>query len=98
MKLGDAITRFLDHARPNDSTSSSDAHDASHQSAMLLLTEYFSAGAALADITGPSLRDFLSRWYSEKAGGSKQAGSDPAERSVPAPLEMLGSIEQFFSW
>jgi hypothetical protein len=100
MKLGDAITRFLDHARLNDSPSSSDPPNASHQSAMLLLTEYFSADAAPADITQSSLRDFLSRWYSEKAVGSKQADSPFAERSgrVPGPLDMLDSIEQFVSW
>jgi hypothetical protein len=67
---------------------------------MLLLTEYFSVDSALADITRSSLHDFLSRWYTEKAGGSKQADSAFAERSrrVPEPLDMLDSIEQFVSW
>ena len=100
MKLGDAITRFLDHPRPTDSTSSSDPHYASHPSAMLLLTEYFSADAALADITRSSLRDFLSRWYLENESGAKQADSASAERSgrVTPSLDMLDSIERFVSW
>jgi hypothetical protein len=101
MKLGDAITRFLDHARLNDSNPSSDPQHASNQAAMLLLTECFSADEALADITRSSLRDFLSRWYLEKAHGSQQADSASAEQSggsASASLDMLDSIEQFFSW
>jgi hypothetical protein len=67
---------------------------------MLLLTEYFSADAALADITRSSLRDFLSRWYLEKEGGSTQADSASAERNgrVTASLDLLDSIEHFVSW
>ena len=92
MKLAEAITRFVDHQpRLNDSTST---HP---QSAVLLLNEYFSAGAALSDITRISLRHFLSRWYAEKWLGSTADSSSDRTR-VAAALDLLDSIEKFVSW
>src|SRR5262245_50169669 len=93
MKLAVALTRFLDQARLSDSTSTNP------QPALTLLNEYFSADAALAELTRASLRDLLSQWYVEKACRSTQADTRSIERGgFPAPLDLVDSIEEFVSW
>lgn len=69
--LAEAITRFLNHARLNDSTVHPHLRAAIHDQALLLLIYYSSADAALSEITPSILRDFLSRWYVEKTSGFK---------------------------
>ena len=77
MKLAETITRFLDHKRLNDSEVHPHLGAPFYDQPLALLTEYFSADAALIDLTPSGLRDFLSRWYVEKMSGSK-----PADRSA----------------
>ena len=97
MTLAEAITRFLDQARQKDST-------ANHQDALLLLAEYLSKDAGLTGLTPSSMRDFLSRWYVEKAGGAfaNRAISEDSNGRLndltPRPLDLLDSIEGFFEW
>jgi hypothetical protein len=112
MKLAGAIARFLDSGRLNNSTADSRLSAAIHNQAVLLLTEYFSSDAKLSDVTPSSVRDFLSRWYVEKAAlvsrtdptfvsTSSQSGEDSSLRTsdlTPAPLDLLDSIEEFVAW
>ena len=53
---------------------------------MNLLAAYFSAGAPLTDVSAAALRDFLARWYVEKACTSKSSDSNAAERDTPSTV------------
>jgi hypothetical protein len=82
MTLAEATRRFRDYGRQNDSTVDPQLQSAIHNQAPLLLTNYFSPDAALTEITPSSLRDFLSRWYVEKACASKPIASNDAHSTV----------------
>jgi hypothetical protein len=82
MTLAEARRRFRDYPRQNDSTVDSQLQSAKHNQAALLLTNYFSPDAALTEITPAGLRDFLSRWYVEKACASKPNVSNDAHPTV----------------
>ena len=90
MTLAEAITRFLDQSRL--------------QQSLLLLTQYFSKDASLSDLTPSSVRDFLSRWYVEKAAGAStnnrisEASNGRLIDIAPEPTELLDSIEEFVGW
>ena len=89
MTLAEATRRFRDYSSQNDSTVDPLLHSAVHNQALLLLTNYFPPDAALTDITPSGLRDFLSRWYVEKAHASKPNVSNDAHsavRRIPQPL------------
>jgi len=108
MTLAEATRRFLDHFGQNNSTVHPQSRSTIHNQATLLLTNYFSPDAALTAITPSSLRDFLSRWYVEKACASKPNTSNDARQSVnarstepdqvPEPQDLLGSLAEFFKW
>lgn len=102
MTLAEATSRFLDYAGQKDSTVHPRRKSAVHAGALLLLTTYFSPQSAVTDITPSSLRDFLSRWYVEKACASKASDSNaakPAEpNQVPEPRALLNSLAEFFKW
>jgi hypothetical protein len=108
MTLAEATRRFRDYLRQNNSTVHSRSQSAIQNQAPLLLTDYFSPDAALTAITPSSLRDFLSRWYVEKACASKPNASNDAHQSVnarptepdqvPEPHDMLDSVAEFFKW
>ncbi len=86
MTLAEATRRFRDYASQNYSTVDPQLQSAVHNQALLLLTNYFSPDAALTEITPSGLRDFLSRWYVEKAGASKSNVSNDAHSTVrPVP-------------
>ncbi len=80
MTLVEATSRFLDYARQNHSTVHPQRQSGILNQALLLLTAYFSADATLSEITPSSVRDFLSRWYAEKASGSKPNDSKSVEQ------------------
>ena len=82
MTLAEATRRFRDYASQNDSTVDPLLQSAVHNQALLLLTSYASPDAALTEITPSGLRDFLSRWYVEKAGASKPNVSNDAHSTV----------------
>src|SRR2546428_7771907 len=82
MTLAEATRRFRDYARQNDSTVDPQIQLAIHNQAPLLLTNYFSPDAALTAITPSGLRDFLSRWYVEKACAQKPNVSNDAHSSL----------------
>lgn len=100
MKLADAVTRFLEHARLKDSTDN-------YAQSLTFLTEYFSSYATLSDLTPSSLRDFFSRWYVEKPPDSTSTDSASVSRIDSSPLltdrvlpalELFDSIEEFIGW
>lgn len=106
MTLAEATRRFGDSLRQNNSTVHSQSQSAIQNQAPLLLANYFSPDAALTAITPSSLRDFLSRWYVEKACASKRNASNDAHQAVnarqpdqvPEPQDLLDSVAEFFKW
>jgi hypothetical protein len=100
MMLAEISASFLTFIRKNES-SSLRSRSRTHEPALLLLAEYFSTNIALSEITPASLRDFLGRWYVEKACSSRRydVGSDAPECDiVPGPRELLDALAQFFKW
>jgi hypothetical protein len=101
MTLAEATRRFRDYLRQNNSTVDAQLQSAIHNQAPLLLTNYFSPDAALTEITPSSLRDFLSRWYVEKAcaskpNDSKSVGHDAhsAGRRIPQSLNAPDQVPE----
>jgi hypothetical protein len=82
MTLAEATRRFRDYASQNDSTVDPQLQSGVHNQALLLLTSYASPDTALTEITPSGLRDFLSRWYVEKACASKPNVSNDAHSTV----------------
>ncbi len=82
MTLAEATRRFRDYASQNDSTVDPQLQSGVHNRALLLLTSYASPDTALTEITPSGLRDFLSRWYVEKACASKPNVSNDAHSTV----------------
>lgn len=89
MTLAEATPRFLDYARQNDSTVHSQRQSDIHNQTLLLLTSYFSPDAALSEITPSRLRDSLTRWYVEKASGSKPNDSKSVEQGGHSPASRI---------
>lgn len=71
MTLAEAIARFLDSIHRTPSTVTAQLQSHSHDRATQLLISYYGAASTPGDVTAASLRDFLSRWYLEKACTSK---------------------------
>ena|SRR6266496_3112985 len=82
MTLAEATRRFRDYASQNDSTVDPQLQSGVHNRALLLLTSYASPDTALTDITPSCLRDFLSRWYVERACASKPNVSNDAHTTI----------------
>ena len=83
MTLGEAIERFLRHDAE---------YRSSHETSLTLLKNYFDSDTNLEDISSPSMRDFLSRWYVQLGCSSK------IDDSVLAALELLDSLTEFCRW
>lgn len=105
MTLAEATRCFRDYASQNDSTVDPQLQSGVHNRALLLLTSYASPDTALTEITPSGLRDFLSRWYVEKACASKPNVSNEslnARRTepdqLPEPQDLLDSLAEFFKW
>ncbi|HWP45507.1 MAG TPA: hypothetical protein VNO14_19870 [Blastocatellia bacterium] len=79
MTLSEAIAAFLASSRD-------------HSSALDILSDYSSESAIenLRCLTGSLLRDFLARWYVEKASANRDA--------LPAPSELLSALASFVEW
>jgi hypothetical protein len=84
MTLAEITASFLEHIRQNKSPVQSQVQSGTHERAMNLLPGYFSANAALTDMSASALRDFLARWYVEKACISKFSDSKTAQRYTPS--------------
>jgi len=100
MTLAEATSRYLVHARQNDSTVNPRLQAFPPDQALMLLSSWFSADSPLTEITPARLRDFLSRWYVERACVSEGSLSDqrtePVE--VPEPHDLLNALAEFFTW
>lgn len=95
MTLAEATRRFRDYLRQNDPTVDPQFQSAIHNQAPLLLTNYFSPDAQLTEITPSSLRDFLSRWYVEKACASKPNDSKSVGHDAhSAPRRISQSLNE----
>ena len=95
MTLAEATQLFLDYTRQNDSTVHLQLPSAIHDQTLLLLANYSSPDSALADITPERLRDFLSRWYVEKAGASRLSDSSYSEHDVHSTaIRMSQALER----
>lgn len=92
MTLAEATSKFVQRYRQNDSSVESSAEASSKVQILVqsleLLTTYFSRTDALEDVTADRLRDFLARFYIEKALSS----------CAPEPKALLGSLARFFRW
>jgi hypothetical protein len=100
MTLAETSASFLAFIRENQS-SSPQSRSRAHELALLLLTEYFSSNIALSEVTPPRLRDFLGKWYLEKACVPTRydVESYAAESDVlPDTRELLDALAQFFKW
>jgi len=109
MRLRQAIASFLDHARQSESIVKVSLESCAR--ALELLTTYFSHDINLAEITTATIRDFLNRWYVERAG-SRSSEMTTAESALPAaltseseeacrapePQALCDSLREFFVW
>jgi hypothetical protein len=67
MTLAEATASFLDFIRQTQSTVTSQLQLRTCERVTQLLISYYSPESLLSDVTAASLRDFLARWYLEKA-------------------------------
>ncbi|HEX8184425.1 MAG TPA: hypothetical protein VF747_06730 [Blastocatellia bacterium] len=92
MTLAEAISSFIrlttQKESPSEGPPESSPQARSLAQSLELLTEYFSGTDTIDSITAERLREFLARWYVEKAGSSP----------TPGPHILLDSLSQFFRW
>lgn len=98
MTLAEVTASFLDQARQNPPIVKSQLPARIHQQAVQLLTDYFGANAPLSDLTSARIRDFLARWYVEKAHTSKTNNSQTAIDQILTTQELLTSVGEFLRW
>jgi hypothetical protein len=83
MTLGEISTGFLTFIRQKESRSY-EGQSTTHGKVLGLLTTYFSPNAALTEITPVSLRDFIARWYVEKACTSRHRQAESRRGDLPS--------------
>ncbi len=91
MTLAEATAGFLDYIRQTPSTVTPQLQALPYELATQLLISYFSANSPLSDVTAASLRDFLARWYLEKACTSKLKVSESIERDSTTDSRAVSS-------
>jgi hypothetical protein len=92
MTLAEALASFRDYLSNQSSTVASPNKSPASEQATRLLTEYFSPGLQLNEMTSLRVRDFLARWYLEKVCTSKE------DVPVPSPQEVINYLSEFFGW
>jgi hypothetical protein len=108
MTIAEATAGFLDSIRQTPSTAISQLQPRTYEQATQLLILYYPASSPTGDVTAAGLRNFLARWYLEKACASKLNPSrlkfsESPERDsngprFPPPHELILSIVDFFKW
>ena len=100
MTLAEATARFLDYARQHDSPVTPQPQSSVRAQVLLLLRACFPIDSVLSEISPESLRDFLSRWYVERACALTANDSNPSADpdQVPQPSDLLDSVAAFFKW
>jgi hypothetical protein len=91
MTLAEATSKFIQRAARMEPSADSSPQSPSQAQTLIesleLLTAYFSGAGTPGDISPERLRDFLARWYVEKAGPR-----------APRPEALLDSLAHFFRW
>jgi hypothetical protein len=93
MTLAEITAGFLEHVRQNKSPVQSQVQSGAYERAITLLPGYFSANAPLTDMSALALRDFLARWYLEKACTSKFSDTKAPEPEAPSAETVGSSLE-----
>ncbi len=90
MTLQEAISVFNEQIDLTDLPSDRNSNSYISVEAIELLKDYSRAAglASINQITASTLRDFLARWYVERAN----------DRKLPSPQILLGSLAAFFKW
>jgi hypothetical protein len=97
MTLDDAIAQWLDTSARDDSVPPADAE--SRALSLSWLAQYFGRHTRLEEMTSTRLRDFLSRWFIEKAGSVRhRAGPQPLVTEFPDPLALSDTLKAFIGW
>ncbi|MEK6288590.1 MAG: hypothetical protein AABO57_22970 [Acidobacteriota bacterium] len=81
MTLAETSASFLAFIRQKES-GFSQPRSTVHEKALLLLTGYFSPNIPLSEITPARLRDFVARWYVERASTSKHPDAESARGNL----------------
>jgi len=106
MTLAEITGQFLAEHRQGISAIESQSDFEAHERVVSLLTNYFSGDASLDLMSARSLRDFLARWYVEKACDAK-FGSGTSERidtssrvdsRLPEPQLVVDSLSGLLEW
>jgi len=106
MTLGEITARFLAERRQGISARESKSDSETQERVMRLLTSYFSHDALLDVLSATTLRDFLARWYVEKACDAKfGSGTDSRSDSlksvdacIPEPHVVIDSLSKLLEW
>jgi hypothetical protein len=92
MTLAEATSEFIRFAGPEERPAGTPPESSPAAQPLArsleLVTAYFSPACGIEDITPERLRDFLARWYVEKAGSP----------SAPEPQVLIDSLADFFRW
>jgi hypothetical protein len=97
MTLDTAIAQWLDSTARDDSASPADAE--SRALSLSALSQYFGGRCQLEELTPARLRDFLSRWFIEKAGPvSLRSGMHHLTSGFPDPLTLINTLAAFIEW
>jgi hypothetical protein len=99
MKLAEATAGFLESIRQTPATVAPQLQPPTYERATQLLISYYSADSLLNDLTAEGLRDFLARWYLEKACTSKLnvSGRDFSDPNASESIERALTAESGFS-
>ena len=94
MTLAETSASFLIHVRQSESRPSKPGSPINER-ALLLLTQYFSPNVSLSEITPARLRDFIARWYVERACTSRQPDARSAQTSLaPDATATIGGSQE----
>jgi hypothetical protein len=94
MTLQEATFAFIDRIKGDYPPTEQHPRPQLSVEAFELFEDYSRASGLkrIDQITASALRDFLARWYVERASGS------PANEKIPSPEALLGSLEEFLKW
>lgn len=92
MTLAEATAGFLDYVRQAPSTVTPQLQSLPYKLATQLLISYYSADSPISNVTAASLREFLARWYLEKACTAKELRvSESIERDSTTDSRFMSS-------
>jgi hypothetical protein len=105
MTLSEATSLFLAYSKQCHSTADPHSKSEIHELSLLSATNYYSNDFEISEITSSNLRDFLARWYVERASGPNPIDAISVEPKGPTtgqsslgPLVLIDSIGEFVAW